>query len=125
MKEGIYPIIEKIKHINNILKIIILGEEKMTKESKRKILNWVLNIIIIALIILGVYLFWQRIFGHSPTDFQLISWLAGLFISVMLKMFSLIYSLNRETGELKIKSFEAFNKIRIDINSIKQSLKIK
>lgn len=87
--------------------------------TKPKIWQWILNAILIGLLILGIYLFLDRIFGNSPTDFQLILWLLGFFGAGMVKGVSLIYNLNKEMGEIKIKSFHAFKKIRSDVNNIK------
>lgn len=93
-----------------------------TQENKRKILNWILNILLIVLLIIGIYLFFTKIFGSSPTDFQLILWLFGFFGTAMLKVFNMIYGLNRETGELKISVREGFQKIKKDIYNIQQNL---
>ena len=93
----------------------------MTKQ-KIKIWRWILNAVLIGLLILGVYLFLDRIFGNSPTDLQLILWLLGFFGAAMIKGASLIYGFNREIGELKIKSFLAFKKIKSDINNIKENI---
>ena len=82
----------------------------------------VLNIILIALLILGVYLFFDRIFGNSPTDFQLILWLAGFFGMALVKGATLMYDLNGEIGETKIKSFHAFAKIKTDTKDIKREI---
>ena len=93
----------------------------MTKQ-KKSIWNWILNIILVALLILGIYLFLDRIFGNSPTDFQLILWLAGFFGVAIVKGASLIYNLNRKIGETKIKSFHAFEKIKTDMKNIKKDV---
>ena len=92
---------------------------KKEQEKKRKIINWILNILLIILLVVGVYLFATRILGHSPTDFQLILWISGFFGTGLLKIFSLIYGLNREFGELKSDVRSSFRKIKIDINRIK------
>jgi len=89
------------------------------QDKKRKIFDWILNILLIILIIVGIYLFLSRIFGYSPSDFQLILWLFGFFGTAMVKMFSLVYNINREVGELKIGVKNSFDKIKKDINIIK------
>jgi len=94
----------------------------IAKDKKRKIFDWILNIILIILIIVGIYLFLNRIFGHSPTDLQLILWLFGFFGTAMVKMFSLVYNINREIGELKTNTKESFNKIRTDVSEIEQEI---
>lgn len=97
-------------------------KEKTKTENKRKILNWILNIILIILAIIGVYLFLARIFGSSPTDFHLLLWISGFFGTAILKIFSMIYGLNRETGELKIGVKSSFKKFKTDISEIKQDI---
>lgn len=89
------------------------------RKGKKKVINWILNILIIILIIVGIYLFVTRILGHSPTDFQLILWLFGFLVAVILKISALIYGLNREIGEIKANIKSSFNKIRIDLKEIK------
>ena len=96
---------------------------KIETQNKRKTLNWILNILLIILLVVGAYLFFTKIFGSSQTDFQLIIWLFGFFGIAILKIFNLIYGLNREIGELKISVRESFGKIRKDIEDIKQNLK--
>ena len=92
-------------------------------EQKRKIFNWILNLALIILLAIGLYLFLTRIFGHSPTDFQLIIWIAGFFGTALLKIFSIVYGINREIGELKIRIQEGFIKIKNDIGGIKRGNK--
>ena len=94
-------------------------ENKQIKEKKRKIINWILNLLLIILLIIGAYLLITRILGHSPTDFQIILWMVGFFGTAILKTFSLIYGLNREIGELKTNIKNSFDKIRVDIKDIK------
>jgi len=94
----------------------------MTNKQKSKIWNWILNTILVLLLILGIYLFLDRIFGNSPTDFQLILWLSGFFIMALVKGASLIYNFNRELGEFKIKSFHSFDKIKTDVTEIKNDI---
>lgn len=88
------------------------------RDKKRKIINWILNILLIVLLIIGIYLFATRILGHSPTDFQLIIWLLGFFATAVLKVFSLVYNLNRELGEIKIQMINSFKKVREDISKL-------
>ena len=90
------------------------------KQKKRRILNWILNILLIILLVVGVYLFLDKIFGSSPTDFHLILWLFGFFGTMVLKIFSMIYGLNKEIGEIKIQMINSFKKVREDINKLKK-----
>lgn len=71
-----------------------------------------------------------RIFGDSPNDFQIILWVVGAIFTltfkisvIMIKLFSLMYKLNREVGEIKIGVKGGFKKVREDIQEIKLSLK--
>jgi len=101
--------------------LIRFEKRKMKKELKRRIINWLLNIVIIVLLIVGAYLFLTRIFGSSPTDLQLILWLFGFSVTLILKIFNMIYSLNREIGEIKIQMKNSFDKVREDINKLQKS----
>ncbi len=93
--------------------------QKKKTDEKRTLLNWILNVLLILLLIIGAYLLIARILGHSPTDFQLILWVVGFFGTAMLKIFSLIYNLNREMGEIKMNIKNSFNKIKTDVKDIK------
>lgn len=90
--------------------------------DKRKIFNWILNILLVILLGVGIYLFLTRILGHSPTDFQLILWIAGFSGTALLKIFNMIYNINREIGEIKIGVMEGFGKIKQDMKIINQTL---
>jgi O-antigen/teichoic acid export membrane protein len=96
-----------------------MEEKNKKKDKKRRIINWTLNILLVILLIVGIYLLATRILGHSPTDFQLILWMVGFFGTAMLKIFSLIYSINRAMGEFKINIKNSCEKIKKDIKDIK------
>lgn len=92
----------------------------MPNQNKlRKIFDWILNIILIILLIIGIYMFYQRFFGGSPTDLHFILWIAGFFSVAILKLFNLVYGINREIGEIKVGVRSGFEKIKIDIHGIK------
>ncbi len=76
-----------------------------------KKIDW-LKIILVILFILSVYLVLTRIIGHSATDF-------AITISIFTFLGGLLYSLNREFGEFKIKTINAFDKMKKDIEEIK------
>jgi len=80
-----------------------MSNKKNSEIKLRKMLNWILNILIIILVIVVVYLFIDRIFGNSPTDFQLISGTFSLLGLLILKLFTLIYIANRELGEINLE----------------------
>lgn len=91
------------------------------KKLKRMI-NWILNLLLIVFFIIVIYLILERVFGNSPTDFQLILWISGFFGTAILKIFNLIYDINRETGELKTNVKNGFDRIKIDIRLINNKL---
>ena len=78
-------------------------------------INWI-DLLIVGLFLLTVYFILTRIFGHSASD---------LTISVSLFTFlgSLLYKLNREVGELKINTVNAFGRLKEDISFIKKKVK--
>lgn len=91
----------------------------MVKQKNfRKLINWILNIIIVIFLILVVYMFLARIFGNSPTDFQIISGVVGLFGAFIIKLFSNFGNLNREVGEMKVGMKNSFEKVRGDIQRL-------
>src|SRR3989338_1808805 len=101
-----------------------MSKDKKDSERKlRKILNWILNILIIILLIVVGYLFIDRIFCNSPTDFQLISGTFSLLGLLILKLFTLIYSANRELGEIKVGVKNGFEKVKQEFNQIDENMK--
>ena len=90
-----------------------------------KVINWVLNILLVVFFIGTIYVILWKIFGDSPTDFQVISWVVGLFGVAVFKLFSLIYSMNREVGEIKIGVRNGFKRIKEDMQEIKILIKKK
>ena len=78
-------------------------------------INWI-DLLIVGLFLLTVYFILTRIFGHSASD---------LAISTSLFTFlgSLLYKLNREFGEFKVKTINAFDRLKEDINYIKEKIK--
>ena len=78
-------------------------------------INWI-DLLIVGLFLLTVYFILTRIFGHSASD---------LTISVSLFTFlgSLLYKLNREVGELKVNTVNAFGRLKEDISFIKEKAK--
>lgn len=99
----------------------------MTELKLMKIWNWILNILIVVFLIIVIYMFLARIFGNSPTDFQLISGSFGLVGMIVVKLFTLIYGINREVGEIKtelrVGVRSGFKKIKNDIQEIKELVK--
>jgi len=82
-----------------------------------KKIDW-FKVLLILLFLLSVYLVLTRIVGHSATDL-------AITISMFTFLGSLLYKLNREFGEFKIKAIFSFNKISNDIKEIKETLKKK
>ena len=98
----------------------------MGKKSKfMKVINLVLNILLVVFFIGTVYMILWRIFGDSPTDFQIISWVVGLFSVAVFKLFTLSYNMNREVGEIKIGVRSGFRRIKEDMQEIKILVKKK
>jgi len=87
-----------------------------------KLVNWILNIIIVIFLILVVYMFLARIFGNSPTDFQIISGVVGLFGAFIIKLFNNFSNLNREVGEIKIGMKNSFEKVREDFVRVREDI---
>lgn len=76
-----------------------------------------------------IYFILWRIFGNSPTDFSVISSVLGFIGMAFLKIFTLIYGMNREVGELKTgvrNGFgsvrEGFRRVKEDIGSLKEDI---
>lgn len=96
----------------------------MAKKSKLiKVIDWVLNILILVFLIGTIYMILWRILGDSPTDFQVISWAVGLFGAAVFKLFTFTYNMNREVGELKIGVKDGFRRIKEDIGSLKEDIR--
>lgn len=76
--------------------------------------TWI-DALTIILFLLAVYFILTRIFGHSATD---------LVISITLfgTLGGLLYNLNREIGEFKVKTINSFEKMKKDIEEIKNKL---
>lgn len=82
----------------------------MTK--KIKLVDVMVNVLIIVLFIVAIYFILTRIFGHSATDLTI-----GITLFTFLGV--LLYRLNREFGEFKIKGINSFERLREDIKKIK------
>ena len=76
-----------------------------------------IDIAIIILFILAVYFIFTRILGHSASDLTIIVTLFTLLAGAL-------YRLNREFGELKIKTVNSFDRLKNDMNLIKKRLKV-
>ena len=75
----------------------------------------IIDITIIILFMLAIYFILTRIFGHSATD-TIIS------VTLFTLLVGLLYKLNRELGEFKIKTMNSFNNLKEDIIEIKRRL---
>ena len=74
-----------------------------------------IDIIIIILSILSIYFILTRIFGHSATD-------TTISVTLFTLLGGLLYKLNRELGEFKIRTMNSFNNLKEDISEIKGRL---
>ncbi|MBI2507642.1 hypothetical protein HYV89_01685 [Candidatus Woesearchaeota archaeon] len=79
-----------------------------------KKIDW-LKILLIILFLLSVYLVLTRIIGHSATDL-------AITISIFTFLGGLLYNLNREFGEFKIKTIYSFSRVSNDISHIKSDV---
>lgn len=84
-----------------------------------------IDVLIVVLILLAIYLIMTRILGHSATDIQIFITFFLLLTSLIYKLTSSIYSLNREFGEFKIKTMNSFKIMKEDIGGLRNELKIK
>ncbi len=75
------------------------------------------DIFIIVMFLLTIYFILTRLFGHSATD-------TTISVSLFTILSGLLYNLNKEFGEFKIKTIHSFNKLKEDINKISKKLKI-
>ena len=83
-----------------------------------EILLWIVMLILFYMIL-------TRIFGHSATDIQIyLGFISGFLIIMGFFMRSNdnYNKLNREVGEIKISMTHSFQKIKEDINEIKNKL---
>ena len=71
-------------------------------------------------------MFYDKFFGGSPTDFQFILWAFTIFGTAIIKLFNMIYGINREVGEikteLKVGVRGGFNKIKEDIKKLSDNV---
>ena len=68
---------------------------------------------IIILFILSVYFILTRIFGHSATD-------VTISVTLFTLIGGLLYKLNREFGEFKIRTVNSFERLKEISNKIKR-----
>jgi len=76
-------------------------------------ISWI-DILIIILFIATLYFVLTRIFGHSASDLT-------ISISLFILLGSLIYKINREIGEFKVKTINSFRNLREDLNDLKNT----
>ena len=74
-----------------------------------------IDIILIILFILAVYFILTRAFGHSATDLT-------ISVTLFTLVGGMLYKLNREFGEFKIKTINSFDRLKKDITEIKRGL---
>ena len=72
--------------------------------------------------ILVVYFILTRIFGHSATDITISASLFTILSGIIYQIGNMVYKLNREFGEFKIKTIHSFSKLREDINKISKKI---
>lgn len=79
-----------------------------------KKISWI-DIAIVILFILAVYFILTRIFGHSATDIT-------ISVTLFTLVGGLLYKLNMEFGEFRIRTMNNFDNLKDDINGIKNKL---
>lgn len=71
-----------------------------------------IDVLIIILFVVTIYFILTRIFGHSASDLT-------ISISMFTLLGSLLYKINREIGEFKIKTINSFERLREDLNGLR------
>ncbi len=94
------------------------------KYPKKTVPLTFLDVLIVILFLLLVYFFLTRIFGHSATDLSIMIGLFSLLVTLFAKGAYVLYKLNREFGEFKIKTIMSFERMHSDMQKIKNKLKI-
>lgn len=75
-------------------------------------IRWI-DVLLFMLLVIALYLILTRVFGRSATDLQ-------ITVSLFTFLCGLLYKLNREFGEFKIKVFNAFGELKKDIEHLKK-----
>ena len=78
-------------------------------------ISWI-DVMIIILFILSVYFILTRIFGHSATD-------VTISVTLFTLIGGLLYKLNREFGEFKIRTVNSFERLKEDLKEINKKIK--
>ena len=76
-----------------------------------------IDVLIILLFLLALYFILTRILGHSATDLAITVTLFSLLATAL-------YKLNREIGEFKIRSINTFDRLKDDLELIKNKLDV-
>lgn len=73
------------------------------------------DILIVILFLLAVYFILTRIFGHSASDL-------AISVTLFTLVGGMLYKLNREFGEFKIRAINTFNRLKDDVSEIKEAV---
>lgn len=75
--------------------------------------DWI-DLLIVILFVMAVYFVLTRLFGYSDSDLT-------ISITLFTLMGGMLYKLNREFGEFKIRTITSFDNLKKDINGIKNT----
>ena len=70
-----------------------------------------IDVLLIVIFIAAVYFILTRIFGNSASDLT-------ISVTLFTLIGGLLYKLNREFGEFKIKTINSFDKIKIELEKL-------
>lgn len=85
-------------------------------------LHWA-EIVALILFLFAVYLILTTIFGDSATPIEVTAILFGSLGTLFVKVYSSLYKLNREVGEMNLMMKHSFQKVKEDIGLIKKKLR--
>ncbi len=83
-----------------------------------------IDILIVILFILSVYFILTRIFGHSASDLTISVTLFIFLGSLIFKLMYIIFDIDKELSEFRVRTIYSFNNIKENMNLIKNKLKI-
>ena len=75
----------------------------------------IVDILLIILFLLAVYFILTRLFGHSASDL-------AISVTLFTLVGGMLYKLNREFGEFKIRVINTFSRLKEDVNEIKEAV---
>lgn len=86
------------------------------------VIDIIARTILVITTIAVAYLSFRFIFGNSPDLSQINAVFIVMIFGILVTMFKMMYSLNREIGEIKIGMKHSFDNVKEDMNLIKKRL---